>query len=208
MKQYAVAEIPLLALLELEVAHALFLALEVVDAKWVGGNQAVVAGVPPCWVAKVFGMIKHGDAHRVAVDLAPVVDPLGALAPECLVTVSGTVHRLAVGGGDTAAVAQTQVRVRADAHAALLRVAKRHVALRGKDRHAVRNKRAAERLVKTDRSSVGADHLAVRADPIVLGDDRAAAAPLGLHQLGRENLAGVFAVVPKTDAVDLTMREP
>ena len=62
--------------------------------------------------------------------------------------------------------------------------------------------------MKTDRGPIGADDRAIWTDPAVFRDDRAAATALGANQLGRDDFSRVFAVVPKTDAVDLTVGEP
>ena len=109
MEKNAVAEILLFAFLEFEVADALFLALKVVNAERVRGDEAVVAGVPPRRMTQIIRVIKDGNADRVAIDLAPVIDPLGALAPECLVLVAGAVERMAVGSGDAFAVSQAEI---------------------------------------------------------------------------------------------------
>ena len=52
---------------------------------------------------------------------------------------TGTVHRLAVGGGHAPPVGEAQVGMCANAHRALLGVAKLHVTLRGMDGYVVRD---------------------------------------------------------------------
>src|ERR1700722_20989170 len=47
-----------------QVSGALGLFLEVVQAKWVGREQAVVAHMPGRGMTGVIGMIKDGDAER------------------------------------------------------------------------------------------------------------------------------------------------
>ena len=65
-------------------------------AEGIGGEEAVGPHVPRGRVAKTAGVIEHGDADRLLVDGADVVDPRRGLAP-------GFVVGHAFGIGDAAA---------------------------------------------------------------------------------------------------------
>ena len=54
---------------------------ELVQTERVGGKQTVGPHVPAGGETKTAGMIEDGDADRLAVDRAVVVDPRGRLAP-------------------------------------------------------------------------------------------------------------------------------
>lgn len=59
-----------------------FFALEIVSAEGVGGEEAVVTGVPPGGVAEVGGVVHEGDDGGFTFGVGAVVgDPFGALAP-------------------------------------------------------------------------------------------------------------------------------
>ena len=164
--------------------------------------------MPPRRVTRVIRVIKDRHAHGMSVDFTPVIHPLGALTPERLVLVASTVHCLAVGGGHAPPVGEAQVGMCANAHRALLGVAKLHVTLRGMNGYVVRDQHSFLCLKKAYGSLVCADRLSVRPVPVVLGHNRATPPAFGPHHLGRDNLAGLIADMPKTDAVYLAMREP
>lgn len=51
-------------------------------SKRIGGDEAVVSGVPRGGMAEVGGMVEEGDAHDFFIDWGLVVDPGGFGAPE------------------------------------------------------------------------------------------------------------------------------
>lgn len=76
----------------------LFFAFEIVLAERVGGEETVVAGVPPGWVAEVVGVIHESDDGRFSFRIGTVVgDPLGAFAPSGAVFVAFGVFNGALG---------------------------------------------------------------------------------------------------------------
>ena len=67
----------------------LFFALKVVLAEGVGGEEAVVAGMPPGGMAEILWMVHEGnDGGFVVCSGAVVGDPFRALAPSFAILVA------------------------------------------------------------------------------------------------------------------------
>ncbi len=50
--------------------------------KRIGGEEAVIAGVPIGWIEIAAGMVENGDAERFALDGTVVVDPGSGFTPD------------------------------------------------------------------------------------------------------------------------------
>ena len=62
----SVFKVQVLAGLDYYVSGSFWFFFEVVGAERVGGEQAVIAYVPPCWVAWVFRMVENGYSNDLA----------------------------------------------------------------------------------------------------------------------------------------------
>src|SRR4051812_36831908 len=96
MNVEAVPECNFLARLDGVIAGSGRLFLEIVQAKWIRREQAVVAHVPGGWMPQVGRMIKNRNADRFVIDRSVVVDPFGVLAPGSVVTNTLAVHDVTV----------------------------------------------------------------------------------------------------------------
>src|SRR5690349_19898934 len=92
MNDDAPAERKTLACGELPVALRLF-GIERVLAEGIEREQTVIAGMPVSGVTRILGVIEHGNPNPLALQIACVVHPIGALAPDFR-------HRLAAVGVD------------------------------------------------------------------------------------------------------------
>src|SRR5690349_10202712 len=82
MQVKAVAERDVFARREFEVAGFLVRELlEIMAAKRIGGEQTVVANVPPGGMTRILRMIENSDADGFPVYGAVIIAPIGALAP-------------------------------------------------------------------------------------------------------------------------------
>jgi hypothetical protein len=98
MENKPVAQRKALSVGDRKIAGAGRLAVfEIVDAERIGGDEAVLPGVPPCRMARILGMIENRHANGLALDLRPVIDPVRALRPNLSPAYALAVDRLSVG---------------------------------------------------------------------------------------------------------------
>lgn len=102
---------------------------KVAASEGVGGEEAVVAGVPPSGVGVVSGVVEDGDPDGLAFDGAGVGDPAGAFAPSLGVGVAFGVDDLAFGLG----AGELEFGADADAEGAFFGVAEDESGLGGGD---------------------------------------------------------------------------
>src|ERR1022692_2879640 len=81
---HAIAVAQAFARLEGHGAVLRFVVGEGGEAPWIGGEEAVGAGVPTHRVAGIRRVIEDGDAQLFARDLAGIIAPVGRLAPDLL----------------------------------------------------------------------------------------------------------------------------
>src|SRR6202453_3526665 len=80
------------------VAGAFWFLFKIVNAEGIGGEKAVIAHMPPGWMAQVVRMVKNGDADGLAVNWTGIVAPIGAFSPGLLVAQAGGEDDVAVAG--------------------------------------------------------------------------------------------------------------
>ena len=205
MEQEAIAERHRLAGLECHVAGAVGFLLEIIDAERVGGDQSVIAGVPPSGMSGVFGVIKDRDTGDLAFDVAPVVDPRGAFAPHRFAGHAFAVDRLSArrcGCRVFSSVLSRKLWMGSDAHRALLGVTDDDVTGR-RDPGNFDNRCSGLRRIfpNVDGALVAANGFTVGGVPIILGDDLVAVDFHRRLDLG-SNVFGLFAFAvfhPKSD---------
>src|SRR6266542_3068107 len=79
-----------------EISRALWLAFEIVNAKWIRREQTIITNVPPGRMHRVLGMVKDGDANRVTFNRAVIVHPVGAFAPRVAITDAIAIYDVAL----------------------------------------------------------------------------------------------------------------
>src|SRR4051812_26576155 len=84
MHHHAIPEPQSLPRLDRDAAVARFIVVEIALAERIRGEQAIAPRMPVCRMLRVPWMIEDRDPHLLAFELARVIHPVRALAPDCL----------------------------------------------------------------------------------------------------------------------------
>jgi len=170
---------------------------EVFFAERIGGDEAVVTGMPGGGVARVGGVVEDGDADGFAVYWPPVVDPFGDLAPDGF---SG--DAFAVDGGTFGnGTFQAKCGMGANGHAAFLGFDEGDVTMRGMDGDFVIDVAAAFGGAEANFGGVGADSFVVLQPGTVADDHSFLTIDFGFHDFVASD-TGTFVATPEVGSID------
>src|SRR5262249_51196696 len=144
---------------------------EIMAAKGIRGEQAIIAHVPPGRVPRVFRMVKHGNANNFSLYRPVVVAPIGFFAPCLVVALTGAVENMAVLAGSF----EFDAFGDADRHRAFFGIAESQISV-GSVQSDVKIEETlvpTPGIVDSERALVGANNIAVSSDPFVVGFEKA-----------------------------------
>jgi hypothetical protein len=179
---------------------------EVMSAKGVRGEQAVIAHVPPGRMARVLRMVEDRNADDLAFHRAVIIAPIGALAPRFAVALTGAGDDMAFAG----ALLQPHRLAQADGHRAFFGVVERHVAVAGAQRN-IEIKYLLARIgggINSHGALIRADHRPFGADPFIARSDEAGAAGFEAEKTVVDDFAEALLFRPKIQPVDRAMGKP
>ena len=104
---------------------------EIMPAKGIGGEQAVIAYMPPGGMQRILRMIENGDTHGLILYRAVIIAPFRAFAPGLLIPHAGTVDDMAM----TDFAFEPHRFSQAHCHRAFLGVAEDDIFVRGVERN-------------------------------------------------------------------------
>ena len=174
------------------------------DAERVGGEQAVLARVPPGRVVDIVGVIEDRDRACVFGHLTPVGDPHSSLAPAVAVRMAGAVDAVPRGN----ATLDAQAGREAHGEGAFLRVAEQQVVIRGTEHDVKIDRAPLFGCGEAHGAALYTDQVAVQGAPLVAADDQCGASPVVADHVKTSVADGRLRGVPEVVSVDGAMGEP